>query len=222
MKKDGFLVITRYGTETTSLDAGALTPLENYKLLSGSVVPRPIAWVSTVDEQGVRNLAPFSFFTVASANPPVVCFCPSVREEKHGLRAVKDTLANIRATGEFVVNVVSEALVDAMNQTAAQVLPEVDEFVLAGVTAIDGVRVRVPRVAEAPVQMECRLRQIVEVSLLPMGGVLVLGEVVQWHVRDAVLEPGMHVAPGKLQAVGRLAGADYVRTRDRFALERPK
>jgi flavin reductase (DIM6/NTAB) family NADH-FMN oxidoreductase RutF len=214
---------TRRDTDgITSFEAAKLEPIEAYKLLAGSVVPRPIAWVSTIDRQGVRNLAPYSFFTVASANPPVLCFCPSVREPKNGLRAMKDTLANIRETGEFVVNIVDEALVEAMNQSAAQVAPEDDEFVLAGVTAMDGVSVRAPRVAESPVQMECRLREIVEVSTLPMGGCLVLGEVVQFHLSRAVLEPGMHVNAEKLQAVGRLAGSDYIRLHDRFSLERPK
>jgi flavin reductase (DIM6/NTAB) family NADH-FMN oxidoreductase RutF len=214
---------TRRDTDgITSFEAAKLEPIEAYKLLAGSVVPRPIAWVSTIDRQGVRNLAPYSFFTVASANPPVLCFCPSVREPKNGLRAMKDTLANIRETGEFVVNIVDEALVEAMNQSAAQVAPEDDEFVLAGVTAMDGVSVRAPRVAESPVQMECRLREIVEVSTLPMGGGLVLGEVVQFHLSRAVLEPGMHVNAEKLQAVGRLAGSDYIRLHDRFSLERPK
>ncbi len=205
-----------------SFDAQSLTPMENYKLIAGSVVPRPIAWVSTVDAAGVANLAPFSFFTAASANPPVLCFCPSVREAKNGLRATKDTLENIRATGEFVVNIVSEETVEAMNQTAAQLPPEADEFVAAGLTAIAGELVRAPRVAEARVQMECRLLRIVEVSSLPMGGSLVLGEVVRFHVSDTVLEPGLHVAPEKLRAVGRMAGSGYVRTSDRFELERPK
>ncbi len=205
-----------------SFDADSLQPNENYKLLAGSVVPRPIAWVSTVDAAGIRNLAPFSWFTAVSANPPMVCFCPSLREAKDGLRSTKDTLENVRATGEFVVNIVSEDMVEAMNQTAAQLPPEEDEFLRAGVTAVPGELVRAPRVAEARVQMECRLRQVIEVSKEVMGGAMVLGEVVRFHVSDAVLEPGMHVVPDKLQAVGRLAGSSYVRTRDRFDLQRPK
>lgn len=207
---------------TQTFNAEALTPLENYKLLAGSVVPRPIAWVSTVSATGIRNLAPYSFFTVVSANPPVLCFCPSVREEKNGLSSVKDTLANIRATGEFVVNIVSQPLVQAMNQTAAQLAPDGDEFVLAGLTALPGEAVRAPRVAEAPIQMECRLHQIVEVSPLPMGGVLVLGQILRFHIRASILGPDLHIDPDQLQAIGRMAGSDYVRTQDRFALERPK
>ena len=205
-----------------TFDSSRLKPGECYKLLAGAVIPRPIAWVSTVDAEGVRNLAPFSFFTVASAWPPVLCFCPSVREAKDGLRATKDTLENIRATGEFVVNIVSEETVDAMNLTAAQLPPEADEFAHAGLTPLAGEAVRAPRVAEAKVQMECRLREIVEVSREVMGGSIVLGEVVRFHVSTAVLEPGLHIAPGALRAVGRLAGSGYARTADRFEIERPK
>ena len=189
---------------------------------SGSVLPRPIAFVSTVDAAGVFNLAPYSFFTVASANPPIVCFCPSVREAKPGLAATKDTLENIRATGEFVVNIVSESIVEEMNQTAAQVPPSVDEFSLAGLTPLQSDLVGAPRVAESRVQMECRLLQIVEASSRPMGGSIVLGEVVRFHVADEVLEAEMHINADKLQAVGRMAGSDYIRTTQRFALDRPK
>ncbi len=205
-----------------TFDTASLSPDDNYKLLSGSVVPRPIAWVSTVDADGARNLAPYSFFTAVCANPPIVCFCPGVREAKDGLLATKDTLENIRATGEFVVNIVSEPLTGAMNRTAAQLPANEDEFTLAGLTALPGELVRAPRVAEARVQMECRLKEIVDVSTLPMGGSLVLGQVLRFHIAEEVLEPGLHIVPDKLQAVGRMAGADYVRTTNRFALERPK
>lgn len=205
-----------------TFDSKTLSSLQSYKLLAGSVIPRPIAWVSTVDAEGIRNLAPFSFFTVASAAPPVVCFCPSVREAANGLRSTKDTLENIRATGEFVVNIVSEETVEAMNQTAAQLASDQDEFVYAGLTPVAGELVRAPRVAEAKVQMECRLRQIVAVSPEVMGGAIVLGDVLRFHVSEAVLEPDMHIAPGKLRAVGRLAGSSYVRTSDRFELIRPR
>jgi flavin reductase (DIM6/NTAB) family NADH-FMN oxidoreductase RutF len=205
-----------------SFNPAELTAQDNYKLLAGSVLPRPIAFVSTMDEQGVLNLAPYSFFTVASANPPIVCFCPSVREPKDGLGALKDTLANIRATGEFVVNIVSEDFVEQMNQTAAQVPPWVDEFVLAGLTSLASEVVLPPRVAESRVQMECRLVQIVEASKLPMGGSIVLGEVVRFHVAGEVLAGEMRIDPDKLRAVGRMAGSAYVRTTDRFDLERPR
>lgn len=208
--------------QTRSFETRSLTPMEIYKLLAGSVVPRPIAWVSSLDLNGVPNLAPFSFFTVASANPPVLCVCPAVREARDGLRPTKDTLENIRATGEFVVNIVSEETVEAMNQTAAQLPPEADEFEHAGLTPVPGESVRAPRVAEARVQMECRLRQIIEVSGEVMGGSIVLGEVLRFHISEAVLKPNFIVDPGELRAVGRMAGSGYVRTHDRFELKRPK
>src|ERR1700719_2204393 len=136
-----------------------------YKLMIGSIVPRPIAWVSSVDKNGVRNLAPFSFFTGVCATPPIVCFCPVNRlapTAEMPLR--KDTLRNIYETGEYVINVVPEELVAQMNITAAEVAAEVDEFELAGLTAAPSVVVRVPRVAESPVNMECKLVQVVEIN----------------------------------------------------------
>jgi flavin reductase (DIM6/NTAB) family NADH-FMN oxidoreductase RutF len=193
-----------------------------YKLMIGSIVPRPIAFVSSLDEHGVRNLAPFSYFTAVSADPPVVLFCPSVRRDdpQRGLAAHKDTLLNVIATREFVVNVVTEGIAEKMNLTSAQVPPDVDEFELAGLTPLPSELVKPPRVAESPVQMECRLRQIIEVSDRPTGGSIVLGEVVRFHVDDALVE-NFRINPEKLAAIGRMGGAIYVRTRDRFDLKRP-
>jgi flavin reductase (DIM6/NTAB) family NADH-FMN oxidoreductase RutF len=194
-----------------------------YKLMIGTIVPRPIAFVSSLDEHGVRNLAPFSYFTAVSADPPVVLFCPSVRRDdpQRGLVAHKDTLLNVIATREFVINVVTEAIVEKMNLTSAQVPPEVDEFELAGLTPLPSELVKPPRVAESPVQMECRLRQIVEVSDRPAGGSIVLGEVLRFHVREDLVE-NFRVDPEQLAAVGRMGGPTYVRTRDRFDLKRPE
>jgi flavin reductase (DIM6/NTAB) family NADH-FMN oxidoreductase RutF len=183
-----------------------------YKLMIGMIVPRPIAFVSTLDEQGVRNLAPFSYFTACSSNPPVVCFCAAVRS---GPRPHKDTLRNIRATGEFVVNIVSE-----MNATSAEVAPEVDEFELAGLTPLASDLVKPPRVAESHVHMECRLRQVLVVSDEPGGGNLVLGDVLRFHVAEAVLD-GYKIDPAKLKAIGRMGGPTFVRTHDRFDMKRP-
>lgn len=190
---------------------------EIYKIMIGAIVPRPIAFVSSEDEGGVRNLAPFSYFTGCSTNPPVVCFCAAVRS---GPQPQKDTLRNIRATGEFVVNIVTEEIAGPMNATSAEVGPEVDEFVLSGLTPLASELVRPPRVAESPIQMECRLRQVVEVSPLPGGGNLVLGEVLLFHIREDLLEDGK-IDPDKLRAIGRMGGPTYVRTRDRFEMQRP-
>lgn len=188
-----------------------------YKLMIGSIVPRPIALVSSVDEANVRNLAPFSYFTACSANPPVVVFCPMLRPLPP---TAKDTLRNVMATREFVVNIVSEEFVERMNATAATVGPEVDEFELSGLTPIASELVKPARVAESHVQMECRLLQVVQVSDRPLGGSVVLGEVLRFHVDENYIE-AFRIDPDKLRAVGRMAGSTYARTTDRFELQRP-
>jgi flavin reductase (DIM6/NTAB) family NADH-FMN oxidoreductase RutF len=206
----------------TTLVPAEQKPQDIYKLLVGSVVPRPIAFVSSMDADGVRNLAPFSFFTVASANPPVVCFCPMTRGSTNsGLQPTKDTLRNIIATREFVVNVVSEEFAEKMNACSAELPPEVDEFLVSGLTPVASDVVRPPRVGESHVQMECRLQQVIHVSTEPLGGSLVLGEVLRFHVSASLLD-NFRIDPEKLQAIGRMAGSTYARTRDRFDMERPK
>ena len=188
-----------------------------YKLMVGSIVPRPIALVSTVDQGNIRNLAPFSYFTACSSNPPVVVFCPILRPVPP---LAKDTLRNILATREFVVNIVSEEFVERMNATSAQVGPEVDEFELSGLTPIASDLVKPARVGESHVHMECRLRQVVELGDEPGAGSLVLGDVVLFHVREDLVD-NFRIDPDKLRAVGRMAGSTYIRTIDRFELERP-
>jgi flavin reductase (DIM6/NTAB) family NADH-FMN oxidoreductase RutF len=206
-----------------TLNAADLSPQENYKLLAGTILPRPIAFVSTQDQQGIRNLAPFSFFTVASANPPIVVFCPMVRPpNERQLPSTKDTLSNIAATREFVLNIVSEDFIEKMNQTAAEVPSSVDEWELSGLTPVASELVQPPRVAESRMQMECRLLQLVVASAKPLGGTLVLGEVLRFHVAEDIIDDRYTIDPDKLNAVGRMAGASYIRTTDRFDLERPK
>jgi flavin reductase (DIM6/NTAB) family NADH-FMN oxidoreductase RutF len=193
-----------------------------YKLMTGIIVPRPVALVSTVDRNGVANLAPFSFFSGVGANPPTVLFCPAVRSPSPSASDIrKDSLRNVEETGEFVVNIVSEFIAAAANASAAEVPPEVDEFVLAGLTPLASVAVRPARVAESPAQMECKLLQVVYTSRAPGGGVIVLGEVVRFHVREDLLED-FRVDPAGLDAVGRMAGNTWVRTRDRIEFIRPK
>ena len=194
-------------------------PSDLYKLMIGAIVPRPIAFVSTVDAAGLRNLAPFSYFTGCSTNPPVVCFCSAVRS---GPLPQKDTLTNIRATGEFVVNIVTEEIAEQMNLTAVEAPPEVDEFEYSGLTPLASELVKPPRVAESKVQMECRLRQVIEISDRPGGGNLVLGDVLRIHVLENVLTDAYKIDPGELKAIGRMGGPSYVRTRDRFDMQRPK
>jgi flavin reductase (DIM6/NTAB) family NADH-FMN oxidoreductase RutF len=194
-----------------------------YKLMTGIIVPRPVALVSTVDRSGVANLAPFSFFTGVGSHPPTVLFCPVVRatEAGSGLDGRKDSLRNVEATGEFVVNVVSAEIAAAANATAAEVPPDVDEFVLSGLTPVPSEAVRPARVAESPAQMECKLLQVIYTGQGPGAGVIVLGEIVRFHVREKLLDD-FRVDPTGLDAVGRMAGNTWVRTQDRIELIRPK
>jgi flavin reductase (DIM6/NTAB) family NADH-FMN oxidoreductase RutF len=189
-----------------------------YKLMIGMVVPRPIAFVSSLDEQGLRNLAPFSYFMACTADPPVVCFVSGYRRTEY---PTKDTLRNIVATKEFVVNIVSEEFADKMNLTSAEVAPEVDEFQLSGLTPVASELVRPPRVGESRAQMECRLRQLLPIGDAPGGGTVIFGDVLRFHVDEETIA-GYKIDPDKLKAVGRMGGPTYVRTRDRFDMVRPQ
>ena len=188
------------------------------KLLVGVILPRPIAFVSTISLDGVANLAPFSFFTAVCPRPPVICFCNSIRPRDG---AKKDTLRNVEATGEFVVNVVSEDFAAQMVTCSGDYPPDVSEFDISGLTPIASDLVKPPRVKESRVQMECRLLQVVTVSTEPGGGSLVMGEVLRFHVDDSVIDDGK-VDPDKLRPIGRMGGITYVRTTDRFTMTRPK
>src|SRR4051812_7330159 len=172
-------------------------PANVYKLMVGAIVPRPIAFVSTISLGGIRNLAPFSFFTAVSANPPVVCFAPMVRGSDG---QQKDTLRNIQETSEFVVNIVSEDFVDRMNVCSAEFPPDVDEWEQSGLTPVASECVKPPRVAESRFHMECRLVDVVSVSKRPLGGSLVLGEVLRFHVADELFED-YRIDPDKLRGV---------------------
>ncbi|MBT2680094.1 flavin reductase family protein [Bacillus sp. ISL-35] len=177
-----------------------------YKLLQGSVLPRPIAFVSSQDENGTTNLAPFSFFTVISANPMMVCFSP-MRRGTDG--AKKDTLNNIEATKQFVINIVSEDFVQQMNDCATEFTADVDEFEASGLTKIESAAVNPPRVQESKVHLECELDQVLHFGQDEAGaGSLVIGKVVHVHVEDDLYENG-RINSEKLNPVGRLAGATY-------------
>lgn len=193
------------------------SPKDLYKLMIGMVVPRPIAWVSTVSEDGTNNLAPYSFFNAISGDPPVVCFAPS---RKPAGDNKKDTLRNLEATGVFVVNIVSEHLAEAMNQSAADVPPEVDEFALAGVSVEPATMIQAPMVKEALAKMECRVRQIIPLGDRPTSGILVLGDVLCFHFAEGLVD-NFRVDPAMLSAVGRMGGTSYCDTRHRFDLTRP-
>lgn len=191
-----------------------------YKLLIGCVVPRPIAWVSSVDADGVRNLAPFSYFMAITDDPPTIAFSSSLRGERGTVRSKKDTLRNVEATREFVVNVVDDALAEQMNLTSGDYAPEVDEFALTGLAAAPSAKVKPPRVAEAPISMECRLVRIITVGNAPAN--LVIGEIVHFHVRDGLYDAATgRIDLHRLHPVGRLAGNLYAHVHDIFEMKRP-
>jgi flavin reductase (DIM6/NTAB) family NADH-FMN oxidoreductase RutF len=199
------------------VDPASTDYLNSYKLLIGSVVPRPIAFVSTVSPEGAFNVAPFSFFTVASSNPPVLVFTVGNRATPDPR---KDTLRNITTAREFVVSIVSEEFGEKMNLTSGDYPPDVDEFQVSGLTPIPSDLVKPPRVAESHVNMECRLLYTISMSGLINGGNLVLGEVVRFHIDDS-LTTNFRIDPDKLRAIGRMGGNTYTRTRDRFDMIRP-
>ena len=197
------------------LDPHAIGHTAAYKLLIGCVVPRPIAWVSTIDAAGVRNLAPFSFFMGVCGDPPTIAFSSGPRE---GGR--KDTVRNLEASGDFVVNVVDDEHAEAMNASSGEFPPEVDEFTVAGLAAAPGVRVAAPRVATAPISLECRVARIVQIGRGPHS--VVFGEIVYMHVREDLYDAATgRIDVGALRPVGRLAGHMYSRTHDLFEMKRP-
>lgn len=193
-----------------------LNTTDRYKLIIGSVVPRPIAWVSTMDADGRLNLAPFSYFTAVATDPMTLLFCPGWSSARNRM---KDTLLNIRQVPEFVINIVDEATKEAMNLSATEFEAGISEFEWAGVTPAFSQAVRVPRVAESPIAFECTLQQIVVVKEGPGGGAAVFGEVQQIHVRDDVIANG-RILPEKLQPIGRLAGTTYAHINDLFHMKR--
>ena len=198
------------------IDFTRITSAEAYKLQIGSIVPRPIAWVSTVNAQGLHNLAPFSYFNGICSNPPALLFCPV----NHPDGREKDTLRNIRETGEFVVNIATEDLIVPMNQSSGDYPPGRSEFAAAGVTPVAGTVVKAPRVAESPVQFECRLLQIVDVGRGGNAGHVVIGRIVYGHVAPAVYRDG-RILLEELKPLARYAGATYGPVRDTFDLPRP-
>lgn len=186
-----------------------------YKLLISTVVPRPIAFVTTVDRDGAVNAAPFSFFNAMGYDPPIVVIGIEARPE----RALKDTADNIALNGEFVVHVVDNVIAEAMNVCAIDFGPEVDELAEAGLTTVPALKVAPPRIAEAPVAMECR--RYVTLELGNMRNIVV-GEVLHMHIRDDLVIDAerCHIDVAKLDAVGRLNAAAYARITDRFEMPR--
>ena len=196
---------------TTEFDFAALTGRDRYKLLIGAVVPRPIAWVTTVDRDGNVNAAPFSFFNCLSADPAILALGVEYRPDARQ----KDTGRNIRDTQAFTVNIVSGALLDAMNVTAIPFEPGYDELAQAGLTARPGVKVPCPSIAEAPAAFECRHHITLSIG---NSREIILGEVVYAHLHADVVNERLHVDPAALDAIGRMGGHGYSTTRDVFDL----
>jgi len=198
-------------TDFTSFDFADLSARDRYKLLIGTVVPRPIAWVTTLDAEGRVNAAPFSFFNVLSADPAIL----AIGVENHEDGSFKDTARNIRDLGEFTVNIVDHANIDAMNITAIAFPPGVDELQQAGLTACPGTHVKTPYIAQAPVALECRRYMTLEIS---RSRAIVLGQVVAMHVRSGLVDDRLHVDGVGLDALGRMGGQGYSRSNGVFDL----
>lgn len=198
-----------------TLDPSKVSANDAYKLMVTAIVPRPIAFVSTISKDGIYNLAPFSFFNGFCGDPPIVGFSPNNNPPK-------DSLVNARDTGQFVVNIVTEGIAEQMNLTSGRYAPEVDEFEVAKLTPGPCVMVKAPRVLESPISMECRVTQIVELSNRPEANSLVLGEVIYFHVDDAVLDEKGRIDSAKLRAIGRMGGTAYCRTTDVIHMTRPQ
>jgi flavin reductase (DIM6/NTAB) family NADH-FMN oxidoreductase RutF len=192
---------------------------EMHHILMSIIAPRPIAWVSTVSESGVYNLAPFSAFCVMSVNPAVVGFNSAAFRDGRK----KDTFINIESTGEYVINMVDESLAEAMNITSASFPPEVDEFQEADLTPVKADLVKAPTVSESPVSLECRLRQILKFGEEPMTNNFIIGDVLLIHVKDEYYI-NEEINASALKLIGRLGGRGtdrYCRTTDSFEMQRP-
>ncbi len=200
------------------IDVARAEVVEVYRLLVDIVTPRPIAWVTTLDREGRVNLAPFSFFNAFGSNPPVVVFSPTLRRDG----SKKDTLLNVEATGEFVLNAAVEPLAAQINETSRDIPHGESEVERAGLALIPSEKVKPPRVAESPVHMECRLIQVVPVGNRPLSTNLVIGEVLVIHVRNELLTESGRIDPRKLRTIARLGGDDYCRSTDLFEMRRPR
>jgi len=199
-----------------SFDFKKLGERERYKLMIGTIIPRPIALVTTVDEHGRINAAPFSFFNCLSADPPIV----AIGVENNADMSFKDTGHNIRMTEVFTVNIVSFAIAEAMHVCGSKYPRGVDELKEAGLTAVPGEKVASPFIAEAPAAFECRRHVTLE---LGRSRQIILGEIVYAHYRDGVVDPErLHVDPAAVDAIARLGGDTCATIRDRFEMLTPK
>lgn len=200
-----------------SIDPATLSERDNYKFLIGSIIPRPIAFVTTISKDGVLNGAPFSYFNIVSSNPPLISL--SIQRAQ-GER--KDTSRNIIESKEFVVHIVDEQNVEKVNKTAASLPPNQSEIELAKLTPVESVKITVPGVKEAKIRMECSLEHSFELGGSDSPGCdLIIGKVVQFHIENDLYEKG-RINPKGLAAVSRLAGNYYAKIGEIFEIERPK
>lgn len=188
-----------------------------YPLLVGLVAPRPIAWVTSISPSGVVNLAPFSFFNLVGVNPPIVVFSPTLRPDG----SKKDTHLNIEATKEFVIHASTEQHIQQINQSSKSLPHEESEAQWLGLPLEESVKVKVPKLADIPWALECRLQQIVPLGGGPVSGNLIIGEIVYMHISDQILDDKQLVDPHKLKSVARLGGEYWCRALDLFTQKRP-
>lgn len=193
------------------LDPNKIPTAELHGVMLGAVQPRPIAFASTIDEDGKVNLSPYSFFNVFSANPPIMIFSPARRVRNN---TVKHTLLNAQATKEVVINIVNYDIVQQMSLSSTEYAEGVNEFVKSGLTEVASEKVRPPRVAESPVQFECKVKEIVELGQEGGAGNLIICEVVMVHVNDEVLDDNNKIDPFKIDTVARMGGNWYCRSKD--------
>ncbi len=199
------------------VDFSSLKPRDAYAWMISTIMPRPIAWVSTISAEGKTNLAPFSFFQGVTSNPPTLMFVPVNTRDG----AKKDTVRNIEQVPEFVVNLVAHALAEPMNASSALLPYGESEFEKFGIASAPSRMIRPPRVAAAPVAFECTLDRIVQIGEGPLAANVVFGRILLAHVADAVLGADGRPDPAQLDLIGRMGGETFTRTRERFDLPRP-
>ncbi len=199
-----------------AIDPAQIPPAACHKLTIGTIVPRPIAWTTSVDAEGRPNLAPFSYFMGCHSYVPALAVSIGSREGRP-----KDSRANIEAGGEFVVNLATEELIDKVVLSAADFPPGVSEIEVAGLTALPSTLVKPPRIAESPIHIECRVLHTLHLGEPPRVSALFVGQIVMWHIREDLVDADYKVDQAALHAISRMGGPLYVRARDPFALHIP-